>query len=122
MIAINSTTSSTGVIPAGTTTNVANIDPYIELAGTTTSVVTKLIDIKLTPNPSLYYSEEGTNTSLDEVPVETKELIIGSIDSNITSLHLLVSENGKSKNANAACTKSQCGMQSPPPIACKCDG
>ena len=93
MIAIKGTTSGTGDIgttsgtddiPAGTTTNVANIDPNIELAGTTNSV--------------------GT-TTLDEFSAETKEVVIGSIDSDASTLQLLVSGNARSKDANAACSK-----------------
>ena len=121
MIVTKGTTSGTGVIPAGTTINVANIDPNIELAGTTTSVVTKSIDIKPTLNPSVYCSEEGMTTSLDEVSVETKEVVIGSIDSDASTLQLLVSGNARSKDANVACSKSECGMHSPPPIAHKQD-
>ena len=93
MIAIKGTTSGTGDIgttsgtddiPVGTTTNVANIDPNIELAGTTNSV--------------------GT-TTLDEFSAETKEVVIGSIDSDASTLQLLVSGNARSKDANAACSK-----------------
>ena len=97
VIAIKGTTSSTGDTPAGTTTNVANIDPNIELARTTTSI--------------------GT-TTLDEVSAETKEVVIGSINSYASTLQLLVSGNARSKDANAACSEIRCGMHSPPPIAC----
>ena len=66
------TTSSTDDIPAGTTTYVANIDSDIEFAGTTNSVRT---------------------TTLDEFTAETKEVVIGSIDSDASTLQLLVSGN-----------------------------
>ena len=71
------TTSSTDDIPTGTTTNVANIDPDIELVGTTNSV--------------------GT-TALDESLAETKEVLISSIDSDASTLQLLVSGNARSKD------------------------
>ena len=89
------TTSSTDDIPAGNTTNVANIDPDIELVGTTNLVGTR---------------------ALDESSVETKEVVIGSIDSDASILQLLISGNARSKVADAACSKIQCGMCSPPPI------
>ena len=78
------TTSSTDDIPAGTTTNVANIDPDIELVGTTNLVGTR---------------------ALDESSVETKEVVIGSIDSDASTLQLLVSGNVRSKVADAAYSK-----------------
>ena len=81
VIVTKGSTSSTGVIPAGTTINVANID----LVGTTTSVETRSIDIKPTLNPSVYCSNEGMTTSLDEASVETKEVVIGSIDSDAST-------------------------------------
>ena len=121
MIVTKGTTSGTGVIPAGTTINVANIDPNIELAGTSTSVVTRSIDIKLTLNPSVYCSKKGMTTSLDEVSVETKEVVIGSINSDASTLQLLVSGSARSKDANVACSESRHGMHSPPPIAHKQD-
>ena len=105
MIVTKGTTSGTGVIPAGTTINIANTDPNIELAGTTTSVMTGSIDIKLTLNPSVYCSNVGMTTSLDEASVETKEVVIGSIDSDASTLQLLVSGNARSKDANAACSE-----------------
>ena len=105
IIVTKGTTSGTGDIPAGTTTNVANIDPNIELAGTTNSVGTGSIDIKLTLKLSVYCSNEGMTTSLDEASVETKEVVIGSIDSDASTLQLLVSGNAKSKDVNAACSK-----------------
>ena len=78
------TTCSINDILTGTTTNVVNIDPDIELVGTTTLVRTKVSD-----DPS----------------VDTKEMVIGSIDSDASMLRLLVSENARSKVANADCSK-----------------
>ena len=68
--------------------------------------MTRSIDIKPTLNPSGYCSEEGMTTSLDEVLVETKEVVKGSIDSDASTLQLLVSGNARSKDANVACSKS----------------
>ena len=89
------TTFGTDDTPAGTTINAANIDPDIELVGTT-----NLVGIKV----------------LHESTVETKEVVIGSINSDDSTLQLLVSENARSKVADAACSEIQCGMHSPPPI------
>ena len=78
------TTSGTDDIPAGTTTNVANIDPDIELVSTTNLVRTR---------------------ALDESSVETKEVVIGCIDSDASTLQLLVLGNARSKVADAACSE-----------------
>ena len=53
---------------------------------------------------------------MDEPSVETKEMVIGSIDSDASTLQLLVSGNARSKVADVACSEIQCGMHSPPPI------
>ena len=89
------TTSSTDDTPAGTTTNVVNIDPDIEPIGTTTLVSTKVSD-----DPS----------------VDTKEMVIGSIVSDANTLQLLVLGNARLKAADAACSETRRGMHSPPPI------
>ena len=89
------TTSGTDDTPAGTTTNVVNIDPDIEPIGTTTLVRTKVFD-----DPS----------------VDTKEMVICSIDSDASTLQLLVSGNARSKVVDAACSEIRRGMRSPPPI------
>ena len=78
------TSCSTDDILTGTTTNVVNIDPDIDLVGTTTLVRTKVSD-----DPS----------------VDTKEMVIGSIDSDASTLQLLVLENARSKVADVACSK-----------------
>ena len=88
------TTSVTDDTPAGTTMNVVNIDPDIEFVGTT------LVSTKASDEPS----------------VETKEMVIGSIDSDASTLQLLVSGNARSKFADAACSEIRHGMHSPPPI------
>ena len=95
VIAIKGTTTGTGDIPAGTTTNVANIDPDIELVGTTNLVGTRALDDSL---------------------VETKEVVIGSINSDASTLQLLVLGNARSKVADAACGEIRHGLRSPPPI------
>ena len=79
-----STTSSTDDTPAGTSINVANIDPAIELVGTTNLVGTR---------------------ALDESSIQTKEVVIGSINSDASTLQLLVLGNARSKVADAACSK-----------------
>ena len=88
------TTSVTDDTPAGTTMNVVNIDPDIELVGTT------LVSTKVSDEPS----------------VETKEMVRGSIDSDASTLQLLVLGNVRLKVADAACSEIQRGMCSPPPI------
>ena len=101
----------------GITLNVANINSDIELTGTTTSAGTGSIDNKLTLHPSVYCPDEGMTTSLDEASVATKEVVIGSIDSDVSTLQLLVSGNAKSKDADASCSQVRHGMHSPLPIA-----
>ena len=90
-----SSTCGTADIFAGTPTKVVNIDPDIKLVGTTTLDKTKVTD---------------------DFSVDTTERVIGSIDADTSTLQLFVSENTRSKGADASCRKIGHDTHSPPPI------
>ena len=90
-----SSTCGTADIVTDTSANVVNIDPDIELVGTTTLDKTK---------------------AFDDFSVDTKEMVIGSIDADASTLKLLISENTRPKGADASCSMTGCDIYSPPPV------